>query len=301
MLSKRLPPLDSLIAFEAAARLGSFTLAAGELNVTQAAISQRIRNLENDLGLKLFERAHRAVLLNEAGREYQYTVAMALGHLAGATESLEKSRNSDRLVIALDQAMAHLWLLPRLKVFCEKYPDIPVRLIVSDDLVECLASDVDVALVFGGQNAIGFSAVDMFREEVFPVCSLSYLNVAGPLSSAQNLESANLIELEDNRWDWMNWSIWMNSALNVTAPGERMLQIGSYPLVIEAACLGSGVALGWKGLVDDLIDNGTLVKPIKASVKTENGYNILGNQHSNSPEHRDLFISWVKSCLGSPG
>ncbi|MGI9351183.1 MAG: LysR substrate-binding domain-containing protein [Rhizobiaceae bacterium] len=297
ILSKRLPSLDSLIAFEAAARLGSFTLAAGELNVTQAAISQRIRNLESELGLKLFERAHRAVILNEAGREYQYTVSMALGHLAGATESLEKSRNSERLVVALDQAMAHLWMMPRLKVFCDMYPEIPVRLIVSDELEDCLSGDVDVALIFGGQSAIGFETADMFREVVFPVCAPSYLEVAGPLISAGDLLGAKLIELEDNRWDWMNWSIWINRALDKTAPGERTLQIGSYPLVIDAACFGGGVALGWKGLVDDLLDSGKLVKPMEEYVKTENGYNILGNRHSSSPVHRDLFISWVKGCL----
>ena len=294
-LSKRLPPLDTLIAFEAAARLGSFTLAAGELNLTQAAISQRIRNLEEALGARLFDRAHRSVLLNEAGREYQHTVSMALGHLASASNNLGYSLDVERLTIAVDQSVGHLWLSGRLQEFCDDHSDLTVRLIVSDDLEKCLISEVDVAIVFGGDGVSGFQCNRLFPEEVFPVCSPAYLDKLGQVNSLEDLLKADLIELEDERWDWMNWDIWMTRVLGESLPTSRMLQIGSYPLVVDAACQGCGVALGWSGLVDNLLEEGLLVRLIERSVATENGYNIFRNLHSSFPRQQDAFVSWVHS------
>jgi len=292
--SKNLPPLDTLIAFEAAARLGSFTLAAKELSLTQAAISQRIRNLETALDTRLFDRSHRRVMLNETGRKYQHTVATALGHLAGATRNLRELPETEQLTIAADEAVAHLWLVPRLYEFSDKFPELSVRLIVSDQLEKCLVSEVDVAIVFGGEDTTGFEAARMFPEVVYPVCSPAFAQKLGKRPGLEEISQANLIELDDERWDWMNWEMWMTSAFGRSSTTQRQLKIGSYPLVIDAACAGRGVALGWGGLVDGLLEGGKLVKPSEVSVCTDNGYNILSNLHSPSRNGRDVFMAWIE-------
>ncbi len=297
MLSQDLPPLDSLVAFEAAARLGSFTLTARELNLTQAAISQRIRNLERALGTTLFERAHRSVLLNEAGRKYQHSVSMVLGHLGSATKNLTRLPHSEQLTVAVDQAIAHLWLFPRFYRFCELHEDVSIRLVVSDELDKCLGNEVDVALVFGGEGTGGYKVERLFDEEVFPVCSPTYTDRLVQPFGLDGLSQCDLIELEDERWDWMNWEIWMTRAYGGSAFEGCRVQIGSYPLVVQAACNGLGVALGWKGLVDAQLADGTLVKPTSMSVLTDGGYNLLSNQQSSSKSVRDLFIDWVLSQL----
>lgn len=294
-LANRLPPLEALVAFEAAARHGSFTRAASELNVTQAAVSQRIRKLEEVLGKKLFEREKRGITLNAAGRAYQHTVSLALAHLAGATQDLEQTDAREGLVVAVDEAIGHLWLMPRLEDFRRKFEELDLRLIVSDRLEDCIVSEVDVAIVFGGEGAGGFAVKRMFREVVYPVCSKDYLLRKGPFHDLQSLVNADLIELEDDRWDWMNWSIWMTSAYGEAQAHSKSFQLGSYPLVVEAACRGLGVALGWGGLVDGLIEEGKLVRPLSQAVTTSNSYNILANMHSPRSQLRDRFLQWLAS------
>jgi DNA-binding transcriptional LysR family regulator len=132
-LKQQLPPLAPLISFEAAARLRSFTAAARELNLSQAAVSQQIRNLEDSLGISLFIRAHKSVELSAKGRELQHTVSTVFQQLAGATAELKESSLQSRITVAADQSVASMWLMPRLPQFQKQFADIGVRLIASDD------------------------------------------------------------------------------------------------------------------------------------------------------------------------
>lgn len=299
MLKSRLPPLDNLIAFEAAARLLSFTKAANELNVTQAAVSQQIRNLELRLGLKLFERAHRAVRLTGAGREYQHTVSASLRHLASATGDIKLSETQPRLTIACDQSIAALFLMPRLSSFKALYPDVSVRLIASDDTSDCLADEVQVAIIHGTGDWPGYSSEIFFNETVFPVCSPFYLERTGPVDDIHELARRDLLNLDDQQWDWMNWRVWFN-AKGIDLPFERRtFEVNSYPLLIEAAKQGHGIALGWSGLIDDALADGALVRPIDDVVSTDFAYYLAWpDRYERSPE-LDGFCSWVTSELGN--
>lgn len=147
-----LPPMNALIAFEAAGRLQSFTRAGQELNVTQAAVSRQIRLLEQYLGKQLFLRAHRSVELTAEGRNYLHAVVNALSHVSAATREVRAAGPATRLALAVDQSIAHLWLMPRLQDFRSLQIRTAIRLIVDDDEAACLGSDVDVALIHGDGN-----------------------------------------------------------------------------------------------------------------------------------------------------
>ncbi len=288
-----LPPLSALVAFEAAGRLQSFTKAAGELNVTQAAISRQIRLLEGHLGRPLFVRAHRAVELTNEGRDYLHTIVNALTHVSAATRELKTSERAPRLTVAADQSMAALWLMSRLKAFREKSPAAGLRLIVSDDDQKCLAGDIDVALLHGDGSWITHDSALLFAEEVVPVCSPAYLKSREAPRSPADLIHETLIDLEDEHWNWLNWRQWLTSHGVSMAAGPRSLTIDSYPLVIDAAKRGLGFALGWRGLVDDEIAAGRLVMALKETLTTRFGYYaVWPRSRPLSPEAKS-FIDWA--------
>jgi len=275
MLKKRLPPLEPLIAFEAAARLLSFTRAGAELHLSQAAISQQIRNLESSLQVKLFSRSHRAVQLTNEGREYQHTVAASLQQLAGATMDIQNGEFNQQLVFGCDQSFATQWLAPRIAQLRELLPAVALRIIASDDYGESLGTEVQAAVLHGDGQWPGFHSKRLFAEEVFPVCSPDYPQHDADHDWASWLLQAQLIDLADSHWNWMNWRLWLGGN-DIDEPlGNRNLQINSYPLVIDAACAGQGVALGWRYLVDDLISAGRLVRPLQQSLQTEFGYYFI--------------------------
>ena len=296
-LRKSLPPLHALVAFEAAARLSSFSAAAQELNISQAAVSQQIRNLEESLNLSLFDRAHKTVELTPAGREYQHTVAMALEHLAAATRDLRASRGRARLTIGADQSMAWLWLSPRLSRFQDDQPAIAVRVVASDVEADCFARDVDVALVHGEGKWPGRQAVLLFSDEIYPVCSPEYLKMSAPLETPFDLVRHTLLHLEDDHWNWMNWRMWLTGKGVEQAAGDVGLTINNYPLLIEAAKRGRGVALGWRGLVDHELERRTLVRPLRDSICTRFGYYAVWPEHQPQSTQAQAFIDWVLADL----
>ncbi len=297
---KDLPPLEFLVAFEAAARLGSFTAAAEELNLTQAAVSRQIRLLEQNLGRSLFTRAHRAVRLTPEGRDFQHTVSLALNHIANAARDLRAVEHSPRLTVAADQSVAALWLLPRLEGFQREHADISVRLISSDLEADCLAEDVEVAIVHGDGNWPGYEAALLLDEEVFPVCSPAYLERHGAIARPADLLERVLIDLDDDHWNWINWRVWLTEQ-TVDLPhvgdrpgGLRRLVFNSYPLIVQAARDGLGVALGWKHLVDEPLAAGALVRPLQQTIRTELGYYLLVRQDREALPHAEAFCDWVR-------
>jgi DNA-binding transcriptional LysR family regulator len=293
MIKKRLPPLDPLIAFEAAARLLSFTRAAEELHLSQAAISQQIRSLEDSLQVKLFTRSHRAVQLTNEGREYQHTVTAVLTQLAGATMDIQNVEFAQQLVIGCDESFATQWLGSRFDALERLLPEVALRIIASDDYNVSLGPEVQVAVLHGDGNWPGFQALRLFGEEVFPVCSPDYDHAAADQDWLAWLLQAQLIDLADSHWNWMNWRLWLGGN-DIDEPlANRNLQINSYPLVIEAACAGQGLALGWRYLVDDLLEQGRLIRPVEATLTTDFGYYLLRRDNLQQDEIVDRFCNWL--------
>ena len=299
MLKKRLPPLEPLIAFEAAARLLSFTRAGKELHLSQAAISQQIRSLESSLQVKLFSRSHRAVQLTNEGREYLHTVAAILKQLAGATMDIQNVEFSRQLVIGCDQSFATQWLGPRIAQLRSALPEVALRIIASDDYAESLGAEVQVAVLHGDGQWPGFRALRLFDEEVFPVCSPDYPHELAGQDWVSWLLQAQLIDLADSHWNWMNWRLWLGGN-DIDAPlGNRNLQFNSYPLVIDAACAAQGVALGWRYLVDELIAEGRLLRPLQQSLRTEFGYYLISRENLLDDPVILRLQNWLTGTLGT--
>ncbi len=292
-LRQQLPPLDPLVSFEAAARLQSFTAAARELNISQAAVSQQIRNLERSIGRPLFERAHRTVRLTPTGQDFQHTVASVLAHLVNAVREIRSAPLEGRLTVATDQSVAAMWLVPRLRTFQEDNPTLSLRIISSDDLADCFANGVDVAIVSGRGTWPGYASQILFEEEAFPVCSPAYLRSVGPISSPSDMAGCALLDLEDDNWHWMSWRVWLTEN-GVNLPAHyRSLRINNYPLVIAAARNAQGVALGWRYLVDDDLIAGTLVRPLEGSVSTGTGYHVVWRDHQDRSAEAVAFCAWL--------
>ena len=294
-LKKRLPPLDPLVSFEAAARHMSFTRAAEELSLSQAAVSQQIRNLENNLGVALFTRAHRSIILTSRGRELQHTVSAVLNQLSNAAEEMRVSGNQLRLTIAADQSIASMWLMPRLSQFQHQFSEVSVRLIASDLENDWFADEIQLSIVHGNGNWPGMRSEKLFNEEIFPVCSRAYLKERSIPIESNGLVNEILLDLDDGHWNWMNWRTWLSqSAINLPAH-HRQLQVNSYPLLIDAVKNGQGIALGWKHLVDDDITKGHLVRVTEESVTTNLGYYLVWNENRAMETTAKDFLIWCKN------
>ena len=294
MNRSELPPLSTLQAFEAAGRLLSFTAAAGELNVTQAAISKQVRLLEERLGARLFLRSHRRVQLTAEGRESLPTVMTALTHIAHATLELRAKDAPRRLCLAVDQSIGALWLLPRLQGLLDAVPEATLDIVVSDADARLLAEPVDIAILHGEDRWPTHDAQHLFDEVVYPVCSPAYRRRLPRRPKPADLAKARLIDLGDENWTWINWRIWLTDH-GVGLPATyRALTIGTYPLVVEAARRGLGVALAWESLIEDDLAAGTLVRPMTAEVRTRFGYYLAWPRSRAPSPLAQRCMDWIK-------
>ena len=295
---KKLPHLDPLIAFEAAARLSSFALAARDLNVTAPAVSQQIRSLETGLGVSLFQRGHRSVQLTDRGRLFQNSVSIALTHLANAADEVRIDDNFQQLEIVTDTSIASMWLVPALYRFEARHPECTIRLTTTDVQADLLSSNFQVAIVHGQGNWIGYDSALLFEEEVFPVCAPGYLDRFSSGLKLDELPFADLLDLEYEQWHWMNWAIWLTEIGLPLPDTRRRMKLNNYPLVIDAARNGSGLALGWKHLVGDHLATGTLVQPFAETVKTQNGYYMIWPFNTEMALIAAAFQDWIMAEFG---
>ncbi|MGB1009402.1 MAG: LysR substrate-binding domain-containing protein [Thiolinea sp.] len=288
----RLPSLSALPAFEAAARLQSFTRAAEELNVTQAAISSQIRTLEENLGNKLFTREHRKITLTEAGQQFQHAVSVALELVGNSADKLRGQAAGSSQTLAADTSMAYLWLLPRFAGFSERFPDIPVNILATEKESDCMKNDVDLALLYGNGDWPGYDATLLFTEEVFPVCSPAYLQKHPALRNG-NFAEEQLLDLKGQRWDWVDWQHWL-VAKDVAVPENiRILGFNNLPLLIQAACQGQGVGLGWGTLVERYLEDGSLVRLTEDSLKTGRGYYLIKRRGIRLGADTQSLFEWI--------
>ena len=180
-LAAKLPPLRSLVAFEAAARLSSLTTAAAELKITREAVSRHIRALEAHLGIKLFYRVHRAVTLTAAGAKFQRIVQQSLEDIAAGAGAIRGRSRPAGITVATTIALASFWLTPRLASFRERHANVEIHVKISDASLDMLADGIDIALRYGDGKWKGLRAIRLFGVKSFPVCTPDYLRRAPPL------------------------------------------------------------------------------------------------------------------------
>ena len=295
----RLPALDLLLGFEAAARHLSFTKAGEELYLTQSAVSRQIKDLEDQLGVVLFQRRHRALALTEAGQQFYGTAAQVLATMRAATERLRAAAGrAGPLSVTTTSSFAALWLIPRLAGFTKAHPGIDVR-ITADARVQDLERDgLDVAIRHGPASLAGPNALRLFGERVFPVCSPKLLkDRSRPLRVPADLKHHILLQYDDPdaRHPWLHWKTWLEVEGIADLRPAGTLAFSGYEQIIPAAVAGHGVALGRSPLVRDLISTGELVAPFKSSADPARSYfAILAKNAAGRPEVA-AFLAWLKA------
>ncbi|MBL1378326.1 transcriptional regulator GcvA [Zobellella iuensis] len=292
-MSRRLPPLNALKAFEAAARNLSFTRAAEELFVTQAAISHQIKGLEEYLGIKLFRRRNRSLLLTEEGQSYFLEIKDIFSAISDATERLLARSAKGALTVSLQPSFAIQWLVPRLVRFSEVHPDIDVRIKAVDLDEGSLTDDVDVAIYYGKGNWPGLRADKLHTEYLIPVCSPMLLMGTKPLKTPEDLTRHTLLH-DTSRRDWKAWF----KQLDIQAANVNQGPIFSHSsMVIQAAIHGQGVALGHSVLTQPEIDAGRLVCPFEQVLMSKNAYYLVCHESQAALGKIAAFREWMLALV----
>ncbi len=272
----RLPPLQMLSVFESAARLASFTAAARELGSTQPAVSQRIVQLEAELGAPLFERGHRGVALTAEGQRLYEAVRQSMATIRDAVADIRAVRAKGALTIVTDAGFATYWLVPRLMDLRRLLPDTNVKVVTSQLAFDPRRDHADVAIAFGDGDWSPCTATRLFQEEVIPVCSPKFREAHPAIAEPADLYGTPLLHVQPAEPErWLGWNGWF-AAHGLAAPPDRHgSTFNSYALVMNAALTHQGVALGWMPLVDELIANGQLVALFDEPVTTARGYFLV--------------------------
>jgi len=292
-IRRQLPPLTALTVFEAAARLSSFTRAAEELGVTQAAVSRQIHLLEEDFGFPLFLRSHRKVVLTESGRSLAAAASGAFDLLTEAVTDLRRGGASNELTISATVAFSHFWLVPRISEFSRQHPEINLRIVTQDNLPDLERGEIDIAFRFGSGMWHDGHADALFEDEVFPVCSPGFLRSAGVIRAPADLIEHSLISNETDHPMWIGWNEWL-PAFGVAVPRRALgLRCSFYTEAIYAALNGQGIALGWKHLVRDLLEQNRLVRLTDAAIKPMGAYFLVVPTRRRDKESVRLFKGWL--------
>jgi LysR family transcriptional regulator, glycine cleavage system transcriptional activator len=287
-MARRLPPLNGLKAFEAAARSESFTRAAEELNVTQGAISHQVKALEDTLGLKLFHRERQRLILTEAGRDYLSIVRNALDQIAVGTERLLQRQESGALTVSTSPDFAAKWLVNRLSRFAEKCPHVDLRVSATTHYVDFARDDVDVAIRHGDGHWPGLDVVRLYSERLFPVCSPKLVAGRNRIAKVADLLKFPLLRLEDAK----NWTRLFEAAgVKATIGPGPVLNRAS--MLIDAAIDGQGIALARTALAAWDLINGRLVRPVDVSLKMANTYWIVCPKAVSNVPKVATFRNWI--------
>ncbi|MHA7967891.1 transcriptional regulator GcvA [Rhizobium sp. CAU 1783] len=291
-MSSRLPPLNPLRAFEAAARRGSISAAARELNVTHGAVSHQIKTLEETLKAALFERGGKRLKLTPQGALLLPAVSSAFDGIAAATALMNRPSTSGTLRVACVPALLSLWLIPRMNAFSEQYPEISLKLSSSNDSNLIHSPDVDVAILYGpgGWRDCWTRLWSTF--ELFPVVSPSLLN-SRPLRSVRDLRDHVLLHGDDGR----EWNTWLAAADQLDAPRGRQHFMSDARLSTEAARHGQGIALGDSITASSLIAAGELIIPFDLSVPASDAFYVAARNEMRAAPIVRVFIDWMFATL----
>ena len=291
----RLPPLYSLQVFAVAARHLSFTKAAAELHRTQSAVSHRVKALEAEIGLPLFNRIARRLELTDAGRALARQVDQAFSDITSTIAKLDQ-REARLLTITLLPSVASRWLLPRLPRFCDQNPDIDVRVIADARVLDLRAEGIDAAVRFGLGHYTGYAVTPLMPDKVLPVCSSSFAEARGPIKTIDALLEWPLLhdsttEGDGSRSDWRSWLDALSRSDAACNRGQRFSEAG---LLIEATVHGLGVALARYSLVADYLTNGALVCPLPLITPTAFAYYLVVRPEASALPKIARFRDWLK-------
>lgn len=291
---RKLPSLDPLKGFEAAARHLSFTRAAAELFLTQSAISRQIQTLEDQLGVKLFRREARRIVLTPEGGVLHRAVAEMLVRLADVCAGLRVAQRRPRVTITAAVGLASLWLVPRLAVFQELEPDLDVLISADNRIVDLEREGIDLALRYDDPETVPAEAMHLFGEVVFPVAAPAVARQLSSPLSAEDMANATLLNFEDDsRAVWQSWEPWLHGFNLAHVRPKAILQFNQYDQLIRAAEDGRGIALGRGPLVMHSIAAGRLVALTEARERiAARAYYLVRGPGGGRPEV-GRFAAWL--------
>ncbi len=287
--------MTSLVVFEAAARQLSFTRAAAELGITQAAVSRQVQALEQNLGFQLFRRLHRSIELTERGQTLSKSMSEALGTITRTVQSLTAETSAGELVISASVAFSHFWLLPKISDFRRRHPEIRLKVISQDANVNLLREDVDIAIRYGAGRYPGLVTEHLMAEKIVPVCSPQLLTGDNPLKSPADLIHHTLLHDSSRDKDpgCPTWPMWLKAAGVCHKTGDRGLKFNQSSLVIEAAVAGKGVALAKATLALADLEAARLVIPFDLTTPTEFSYYTVHPPSKSSSPAVKAFKAWL--------
>ena len=281
-----------LRCFDAAARHQSYSRAAEELSISQAAVSQQIRNLEQQIGVKLFARRGRKMLLTQQGQTLAGYVARSFEMLLQGFDRIQMEPVDGALTVTTTLSFASMWLVPRLWKFAEVYPGITVKVMVSSQLEDLRHSTIDVAIRQGDSWQEEVHQEELFVDPVFPVCSPQLLEDAS-LSSPEQISEFQLVEVEEpGRFSWENWF----DAAGATCRAEQLswIEVLSWEMGINSVLAGQGICLATYILTKEMIDKGVLVKPFDVNIEPGLRFSLLYDEDSPRLQRTMIFSNWLK-------
>jgi len=293
---RRLPPLNALRAFEAAARHLNFSRAADELSVTPGAVSQQIQNLEDYVGAALFKRTPKGLLLTDAAQTALPALREAFDRLAEAASLLTAAVDGRRLTLTAAPSFAAKWLVPRLGKFEEAHPQVDVWLSAGMEVVDFASGEIDLAIRYGSGRYPGLEVTRLLSETVIPVASPELLantplNEPGDLSRHVLLHDGSP-DADDSCPDW---AMWLAARGIKTVDGNRGPRFNQSSLVIEAAVNGRGVALAKQTLAQADIDAGRLVAPLQIATAVDFAYYVVHPKTKGRLPQVKAFVSWIQA------
>ncbi len=296
MNTKRLPPLNSLRAFEAAARHESFLEAASEQNVTSGSISRHVRLLENHLGIELFVRRSNGVALTSAGREYSGKVSGIFRELKTETDRILKPSRDRMIVISALPIFSERWLYPRIPSFRRAFDRVELRFKAHNDEHDADREDVDAWIMYSKGQHPGYRVTRLFGEKIFPVCSPKFRKTLSARPEADEIIGQPL--LHDIYWD-TDWSDWAHAVGGTAGELSANMRFALYKGVIQAAVDSMGMAVGHGEMVAQEIASGQLVPLEHLSVVSEKSYHLLMNASSTNNRTLVRLKEWLLlECAG---
>lgn len=290
-LRRKLSSANALFVFEATARRGNFTKAARELGVTQPAVSRMLSQLESHLETRLFERSTNGVTLTEDGRIFHRHLSSAFHEIEAAIDEIEARRHSKETVsLSVSTAFTTHWLMPRIHKFHNAFPSIELRFQLIPGFIQGRVDDVDIGMRFVDGEDSHHDAVFVLPEILIPVCSPSYKDKMQTQNTLGALLENTLIELTNSDSDW--FSKFMPTD-DESQPAKNSLQFSDYGIVLQAAILGQGVAVGWLNIVCHWLRTGALVPATQNAVATGRLCHLIRSRRKPMRPAISQIRSWI--------
>ena len=292
---RKLPPLKSIQAFESAARLGSFMRAAQELHITPSAVSHRIHEIESHLGLQLFHRVHRSIVITDAGKRYAQEISEAFGRMEAATQHASRHSKSDLLTVHVVPSFAAQWLMPRMARFSALHPDIDLRLNASTDAIDLADGVVDFDIRYGAVlEQAGMAVEKLPKETIVALCSPKLTEGRAGLKKRKDLHHHMLIHSEVNLYRWRDWQ---REHPGVELNLERGPRFDRTFMAISAAIDGLGVCLESRMLAQAELDAGRLVLPFGPEGPKINCHSLTYLESRMRLPKMRVFREWILGAL----